>query len=512
MPRQLSLGLGFILLVLAAGAWFLGSEQGRVVSSVAPDTDIIDTDLGDSNDLTAAAVPEDGERRAVPESALPESSGETKVDLAARTPPGEELVRIRAVDGLTGAGLPGTRVSWANDAQIADVQARLADPGDPDLEGLVNACGNFAIADERAEVDVPAASTRIVARWREKVGIEYLDSLDAGDIRLWGERALELKVVDAKGAPVSGIPVQLSTEWTWGTGWTADEWGVFSRQTRDVCWRGVTGAEGSARIEGVESLLSTAFVRLPNGSFTMGAGRVPCEGLAEVRIPTRPAVSARIDPLAWPDGPVVLTLPAVGALIVHLVDAEGEPVVEGGYVQLETLGEPPSKQPYRQEASTGRARFDRVQLGERWRLGARFHGHRPGIDAEIEGPTAALPEREIRLVCSGENPLLSGRLLAADGEDFANAWFRLETVIEDPRGRESRTEVYARTDTTGSFQVSVRGDVVTGARASLRFVHPHTSEPFATRESNIEQAEVHVAAIDVARIELGTVRLQRIQR
>lgn len=103
-----------------------------------------------------------------------------------------------------------------------------------------------------------------------------------------------------------------------------------------------------------------------------------------------------------------------------------------------------------------------------------------------------------------DKPLLSGRLLDEDGAALANAWFRLEVGIPDPRGSPSKTQMAARSDSEGSFLVKLHGKVEVDARVSFRFLYPHTAEPMT-------QADVGVAVVDVARIALGDVRLRRIE-
>lgn len=134
-----------------------------------------------------------------------------------------------------------------------------------------------------------------------------------------------------------------------------------------------------------------------------------------------------------------------------------------------------------------------------------FGGHRPSVEADVEGPTEAQPDLALRLVSQYENPVLSGRLVGRDGAVLANAWFRLDVVIQDSHDLESASRMGIRTDSTGWFEVSLHGNVVAGAMGSARISHPHVGEP-------AQHAEVDLGAVDVARIQLGEVRLRPIER
>jgi hypothetical protein len=213
MHRWVSSGLGLVLLALAAGVWWLAAERRSSVASVAPDPGSSGASSGSSSALTVVREDQDRERMAVSREAEADNATGAPADEheppEPPEPPPEPSVRIRAVDGITGAGLPGARVSWVSAEETARMQGLLADREELDFEALVSASANFPIADARGEVELPAESATVVARWRNKLGIEPLHELDSGLIRLWAEYALELKVVDASGAPRIGIPVQL---------------------------------------------------------------------------------------------------------------------------------------------------------------------------------------------------------------------------------------------------------------------------------------------------------------
>lgn len=273
-------------------------------------------------------------------------------------------------------------------------------------------------------------------------------------LELHAERDLEIRVLDHRGAPVTGIPVGLYEE--------ADPLdlyaGLLEARTR--------APDGLATIQcltwfGEEVLQSRTHV---------GIG-----------ILTTPRVIEPIDLLAPREEPLELALPPTGSLVVEITEPPSTPVVVE--VARYTAGmEPRHTYGYQQQfhqtydrsmtavVRDGIARFPHVGLDEEVRIFARSRDGREGFIDHVPGPTTPGQEVRARVELLDKHPVFQGRLLDEAGTPQAYESYRMNLWRKAP-GVEGAgygdwgDEVILMTDADGRF-CSVNWDLEYPRRAS----------------------------------------------
>jgi len=246
-------------------------------------------------------------------------------------------------------------------------------------------------------------------------------------LELVPDRNVEVRTVDPVGSPVAGVPVAL---------------------------RAFNGAWMESRLvqpsddQGRAELLHLGFRLSQERHLTLWS--IGVDALLD-----EPA-EQRIDPHALPPGPVVLVVPATGAVEVAVDVLPGAPAPEGGEVSMARVegdrlvrpsvwSRPPRKSaPIR----AGLARIEHVGLGLELSIEARGPGSAQPTRRRARGP--ALPGEVVRveLVLGWDHPVLRLRLLDSEGRPLPGIDVRAE-LEQSSAFASASTVFHQRTDAQG---------------------------------------------------------------
>jgi hypothetical protein len=296
--------------------------------------------------------------------------------------------------------------------------------------------------DDAGVAVVPAkAGLGVAAKSGEKFGLRENVPADAREIRLRIRKTptIALRVVDASGAPVAGVPVavgisQRSSDARSTVGWSAR---VVSRSPDGGVLLTTTRVErpGTPAFDFAGELLSVSAHAEP----PFGGDRVKADA-EELR-----------------RGPLVVVVAAARALDVVVLDDAGAPLSEAADVLVGLPddgaapdGDAPRPLPYGLSASTrnGVARFAAVPTGRPLRVGVVA----PSFDADaFEVPAVYVddaPARvEVRL--TARRAAISARAVDAGGRPLARRRLRIDVVgphgaPDGVAGREATTDAEGR--------------------------------------------------------------------
>lgn len=284
-----------------------------------------------------------------------------------------------------------------------------------------------------------------------------------------------IEVRDQREQRLAGVPVGLRI---------ADETGGR------MWWRGVTEAEGR--------------VLAPNPTRTPSARQE--RAFAVLALPLLDSAAIAIERDHPPTAPLVLHLPATGAVDIEVLDPQ--PPSEPFSIRLRALRWPPeSEQALDTEAlvERGHARFPWVGLGLRLEAEARRPGQNQPTRLVFYGPTAPAQQQRIQLS------------LAPGGATIVKA------RIEDERGRacvQQRIDYTIDSSSAGSSSHS-DGTVATSADAILLLVlddhlHPDVQRTLSlrcTEPDGIPRSAIATLPrpLPPGEHDLGTLRLQQAQ-
>lgn len=292
-----------------------------------------------------------------------------------------------------------------------------------------------------ARVPLPEAQRfRIAAQQGDawaRADLRANELAEAPEVLLVLAPALHLRVLvtDEQGAPQAGIPVAYSP----------------ANQDGRGHYRGTTLTDES----GLAHLRHLQEERMRQE----GSAK---RHLVALALPLDPPVTADFAPEAPPQEPILLILPATGAVEVEVLELDGSPVSTSHNVELQRLrpDADPNSRPGemmlyswlgRATARTegGRVRFERVGLGLMLEIGVDFERSR--IFERLVAPGPQHPGETVRLTLrrSGAAPRISGRMVNDAGEPIAGGRWTAEILPADSDRRIGNLEL--RTGADGRF-------------------------------------------------------------
>ena len=348
-----------------------------------------------------------------------------------------QAVANELVATVTLAGEPVADVDvWL--LRSADVDAEMIEQNRElylGIEGVFARFGAEGRTDEAGEVrfDRPAGEAALLAVSPGHVGIVPLGDAAAERVAIALEEVaeVEVRVVDQRGEPLAGVPVQLF-------GGTTDQ------NRTPLRWR-ETAPDGTVRFRDFERGVTWNDPGEPSFRVSLV---VP-----GTRIEAPVARDAR-----WDDEPVTLRLGPTGSVEVRTVTATGELLPLEGRAHVED----PDRRGWNRRSGAlraGRAHFDYVAVGEQLSVSILS----PTIGAEWKtvaaGPTRAGETLTIDLVAPG-NPVIVGRVLGQDGVPLSSE--RVFALVRSEE-RKQLQQVEARTDADGTFRAELSEKVALDA-------------------------------------------------
>jgi hypothetical protein len=227
--------------------------------------------------------------------------------------------------------------------------------------------------------------------------------------------ALRVRVVDASGEPLDGVPTFLVTQDASGR---RDE--ERHHQTTDT--------QGRARFADLRARIVAAPLLWSLGH----------------DLPAEEPPSRVLDRAALATDELVAVLPPAGRIEVRVRELDGSPAPRGSEVRLRLAEH--DEQDWKRTAVDGVARFPWVEPGHAWELAAwRPQGAAPAR-ATVHGPALAGETVQVELVLGSDHPVVSFRAVDRAGLPLAIAsldlahkqdfWFTMRTQLEtDAAGR-----------------------------------------------------------------------------
>jgi hypothetical protein len=335
------------------------------------------------------------------------------------------------------------------------------------------------------QVPRPVSAFFVVGLGEKRRGVRSVTATTFGPQRLelFPPREVAVRVVDGAGARQSGVEVALAE---------AD------RLLRDATVRATTDEQGEAKLADVE--LEEAMQSSPQ-KLVVG-----------FTFPLLPIVSAELSLDPPPSEPVVLTLPATGALAFHVVDENGDALAAAGTLQLvaatsaDAISEAnrmrgADRQSFRLALDEqGRAAVPRVGLGLAFRAIPSLP-ERVSALQHFSGPTRAGETIDVALPAGAIGPLFTGRVSEGDDAPLAGADLRGQFDAFDASGKAIGSDAAtAKIDADGAFRLDFSRSGSKGQEGRL-FLR-------ATRDGGSPAEGTATATLPATGIlELGTIRL-----
>ena len=361
----------------------------------------------------------------------------------------EPLLRVRVVLASTGSPVAAAAVfhipeMFSVDGERPDVAAALALP--PPLR--TDAAGFAALPLHRGKPELVFCSHE--GMWAEAVAWQVPEDGAPLLLQLQEDFDLRVQVLGPAGEPVVGAPVIVASP---------------------------------DRMNGRELLLGGSLEQAtaaPDGIAVFAHLRPRIDStvvLAMLDMPLPERVLANVDLAASPPQPVILRLPATGALTLRLVDAQGPwappEVVSVGIEDRTTDGGEPERHTYL--LRDGRLTLSHVGLARR--LFAKVECDWCRGELLIEGPTTAGEHRvvDLRVV---RQPLLTGRLVTETRAPVAGeGWLAVYAA-----GDWTSYNVWFETDAAGRFSMPLPPVFVAGSEMFTVLVpagQPRPGNPMA---------------------------------
>ncbi len=402
-----------------------------------------------------------------------------------------ESVPVRVVDA-TGRAVEAARVAWqapfAEEDWGFEERMKAALPLGAALERVLAPSARTVLTDAEGQAEigdwiwvVAAAEIDGTPSFAAATLHSVVCPLEPIRLVLQPERVLDVRVLDATGAPVPDAPVVLWCNKLPGSapGWSA-----------------VTDARGHARFTPID-LLAVA-----------PAWWVPPPARAEWQValvgPFEPWISGDFDPGEPPSTPLELQLPPCGQLVVDLVAGDGHPLPGGGTIEVAPSS--PQRMPKRVVSPATTHVVPHVPVGCEWVVTVLGTTGRR-VELKGQGPAVA---GEVVRVAARFGPLapseaLTARLLDGIGLPLADRDIvLLERRQGDPDERERVAP--ARSDAEGRVAFFLPPRSTAGERC---FDLVELDPAF---DGGIRAAAVHLEAPksadeEVARLALGDVTL-----
>jgi hypothetical protein len=336
-----------------------------------------------------------------------------------------------------------------------------------------------------AQVPRPVASAFVVGLCEGHRGVLNVFASTFGALRLelWKPLEVAVRVVDGEGTRQPGIEVALAES---------------ERAFLEAPLRATTDEQGEAKITDVE--LDEA-LQTPARKFLVG-----------LAFPNQPPVSAQVAVDPPPSEPVVLTLPAIGALAFHVVDENGDPLAVAGSLHLysasttEANDEASRRRVDRQALKleldqNGRGKVPRVGLGLDFRAQATLPERTCPVQ-HFTGPAHAGETIDVPLPAGAIGPILTGNAVASDEAPLAGAELRAQLDVYEENGKLAGSDHATTTlESGGAFRLDFSRAGIKGREGKL-FLR-------ATREGAAPvEASVSAMLPTTGTSELGTLRLE----
>ena len=339
--------------------------------------------------------------------------------------------------------------------------------------------------DGLAQVPRPVSSAFVVGLCEGHRGVlsVFAGTFGALRLELWKPLEVAVRVVDSEGTRQPGIEVALAES---------------ERAFLEAPLRATTDGQGEAKIADVE--LEEA-LQTPARKFVVGFA-----------FPNQPPVNApvAVDPPS--DEPVVLTLPATGALAFHVVDENGDPLAVAGSLQLYSAlptqandesnrRRSSERQPLRIDLDEkGRGTVPRVGLGLEFRAQAMVP-ERTSPSQRFRGPTQAGETVDVPMPAGEVGPILTGHAIASDDAPLGGAELHAQFDVYEESGKLAGSDRATTTlEAGGAFRLDFSRAVMKGREGKL-FLR-------ATRDgSSPAESTTAVTLPPTGITELGTIRL-----
>jgi len=391
-------------------------------------------------------------------------------------------VRVLGIDGAPIAGIP---VRYMVPQTIAQhhFTAREWEQLAPDPEAVLQRFGATATSGIDGIAHWPwrgrqgadwQVSARLGTTWGEISIAARAHPTVVHDLRLQNDQSFAVRVIDAEGAPVPGLELH---------------------------------ATAIVRRDGGEEAVDSHLAIANTDSAGLGTFRhvqtwtpriAPREALRPFAVRAfSPGLEAKVDldATSLPVAPVVMQLPATGAIQVSLCDSFGKPLRAGSFFVLQEL--PDGVTPYvRWLLEPGAITLHSVALGKRWRAWVPGGMANP---SEFDGPKRAGEVIAVELR-TDPCPTLTGILLL-DGVPRSHTIFRIEGLDEDGPPWLAR---FPRTDGEGRFRTPLVTSSVSRTVERLLFV---TSD--GREDDGFAAVWNGSLRLDVLEHDLGTLALRR---
>jgi hypothetical protein len=457
---NLRVAVVLFLAMLAAAAWL------TLRDAAAPALPPADAAPMAASDPVAAASAATAPAADAPDAAAPErTTAALPADAPRPLPADAPWVEVLVVDGASDAPVADAEVHWIDQSAATLVQEQLGEAaafalGWQPIEATAARAGWRTRSDAQGRARVTVLdTTEVAAAHGGRYGTLALRANTVTPslghrLRLQPDRALQVRVTDAAGAPIADVPVTVGARNGLG-----NPIGRYSWQPRAR-----TGGDGLATIPHLQ-LVEDAFRR---ATADPKEEPPPYAHFAKICLPGCDDVSADFD-LAAPVQPIQLRLPAHGSLRVR-AELLGQSLPDFRSVGLSEEFDPkaPDAQSWQRRqmrsdrtvavGDDGFARFPHVPLGKRWTVWANA----AGVKDAVAGPTA--PDQEVTVVLTPNQARCvgRGRALAAAGAPLRSMELRVQA-----QWAKDRADVAVTTDDDGRFVVSLRTQRDAAATATV---------------------------------------------
>jgi len=409
MRRSLTILL--LIGLVAAILWWLAQSSG------ADSGDSTDSEQAGRPRAAAAAPPGGGlASSAEPDAELQRQNAETAdpdAPPAGAADPGATF-RVRVVRGEDGSPVPGAEVLYMDLATVEQKAMRAAMEHHDDTEKVFEELGVLypAGADGIAELPLPPGSIWIAARHEERYGTVWgmtrANLAEVLEIRIVPAIHVRVHVEDETQKPLAGVPVAYMT----GDGFDSH-----------ANARTETDERGDAELRHLETVMTDYGRQQRNRIVALLPGAEP--------------PGADFAPENPPREPVRIVVPRCGSVLVEVLDLAGALVGDGIGVTLQGALSAEQRDEWKERTlsefvgqrdglgaqtawtTAGRAHFPHVPIGRRLECFASPDRSSAHVSVTADGPLRPGEEVRIRLQQDAAHPLLTGRIVTADGSPLA---------------------------------------------------------------------------------------------
>ncbi len=345
-----------------------------------------------------------------------------------------EGLEVRVVHAGTREAVAGAEVHFLSEDTVERRLERIARLGRTDFRNAFRRYARRFLADDEGRVTVPDANGMLQGLAPDLWGGGHLEQggKEPFVLELHPDPLLRVRVVNAAGEPLAGIPVTIRR-----------------------------GEYGTGK--------SPILTRAPDGivEFEHEYGRAHSDGIDRLRVALAPLLDREVereisldDP---PREPVELVAPSLGRLEVLVVDAEGRALDRSVSLSIRLVGRrgvdderdpdrPGERNPVRRTLVAGQQQATlQVEIGLELEITASAPGGFGPVSERIRGPRRAGDTKTVELRLVPRWPRLVGRILEPDGTPAASTPFAIRLGTENAASRFS-VEGRTSTDAAGRFR------------------------------------------------------------